>query len=93
MLFVSLSSCSNKKAVVETSFIDNVLNNYKIKFDSLYDAAETESNFWRDRTIGKSADIVNAVKYANTLISLFQLTGDVTLIKQSDSILFEVSKN
>lgn len=93
MLFVGLASCGKKKALVENNFIDSTIHRYSKDFNKNFTELETDLKFWKDRTIGKPADIVNAVKYANALIGKFKLTGDVKYIHQSNSILFEVSKN
>lgn len=93
MFFVVCIACGKKQPLVEQEFVDLTISNYSKDFNKTFTELETESKFWKDRTINKPADIVNAVKYASTLIDQFRLTGDVNLIKQSDSILFEVSKN
>ena len=85
-------SCGKKQPVVELNFVDSVFNNYATAFKKSTKIVDEESMFWQNRMQGKQPDLVNSIKYAGTLISAFHLTGDVDLIKKSDSILYLVSK-
>lgn len=86
-------ACGKKQPLVEQDFVKKTLQNFQTDFDKSAKTVNDEMSFWKNRTNGKAADIINSVKYAGTLLSQFQLTGDVNFIKQSDSILFEVSKS
>ncbi len=86
-------ACGKKQPLVEQDLVNKTFQNFQTDFNKSAKLVNDEMSFWKNRTNGKSADIINSVKYAGTLISQFQLTGDVNLIKQSDSILFEVSKS
>jgi len=93
MIVFVMISCGKKQSLIEKSLIDSSIANYSRDFNKIAKFLENDLNFWKNRTIGQPADIVNSVKYAALLISKFQITGDVNYIHQSDSILFEVSKN
>ena len=93
VFFVVCMACGKKQPLVEQDLLNKTLQNFQTDFNKSAKNINDEMSFWKDRTNGKAADLINSVKYANTLIGQFQLTGNVNLIKQSDSILFEVSKN
>ena len=92
VFFVVFIACGKKQPLVETDFVNATLQKYSADYNKSSKIVDDEIIFWKERTIGKSPDLVNSVKYASTLISKFYLTGDVNYIKQSDSILWEVSK-
>jgi tetratricopeptide (TPR) repeat protein len=93
VFFVVCISCGKKQPLVEKDFVAQTFQNFQKDFDTSAKKINEEMIFWKERINGKSADLINSVKYAGTLISQFHLTGNVNLIKQSDSILFEVSNN
>ncbi len=93
VFFVVCFACGKKQPLVEQDLVNKTFQKFQTDFNKSTKTANDEMIFWKDRTNGKAADLINSVKYASTLIGQFQLTGDVNLIKQSDSILFEVSKN
>ena len=93
MIVFVMISCGKKQSLIEESLIDSSIANYSRDYNKVAKFLENDLNFWKNRTIGQPADIVNSVKFAALLISKFQITGDVNYIHQSDSILFEVSKN
>jgi len=84
-----LFSCSHKNDVlVQSSFIDSLINNYSLS--SAVKSNDQEIIFWKNRINKNNPGMVNEAKYASALAARFRLGGDINDIKSSDSILWGI---
>ena len=91
LLVVSVfSSCNHdKKIIVETTYIDSLINNYTEPAVAI-NAADIK--FWSGRIDTAHPGFSNELKYSSALAARFALKGDIQDLKSSDSILKVVAK-
>ncbi len=90
-IFISLltvylfASCKNEnKTIVSATFVDSLIINYGQP--AAIKANETDLQFWKNRIVPNTPDLVNTAKYASTLIARFNLLGDIKDVKTADSV-------
>jgi Tfp pilus assembly protein PilF len=88
MLFLLffLFSCSNKKEpIVQTTFIDSIIQQYHSSASMAMNDADLL--FWKKRMDSLPAGFVNEQKYAAALIGRFHLQGNISNLKTADSLM------
>jgi hypothetical protein len=90
-LLFFLFSCSNKKEpIVQTTFIDSIIQQYHSSATMAMNAADLL--FWKKRMDSLPAGFVNEQKYAAALIGRFHLQGNISDLKTADSIMQSLNK-
>jgi len=90
-LLIFLFSCSNKKEpIVQTTFIDSIIQQYHSS--SLLAMNAADLLFWKNRMDSLPAGFVNEQKYAGALMSRFSLQGNISDLKTADSIMQTLNK-
>ena len=85
------ASCNKeKKIIVQSSFIDSLVNNYSDT--AIRNSIEAELQFWKARVVPANPGLVNDLKYVSCLAQRFHLTGDIRDIITADSILYTSDK-
>lgn len=90
-LLLSIFSCSNKKEpIVQTTFIDSVIQQYDSSAALAMSAADLL--FWKKRMDRLPAGFVNEQKYAAALMGRFHLKGNISDLITADSIMRALNK-
>lgn len=88
-ILCGFASCNHdKRIIVEKSFVDSLINNYKQP--EVQRINESEIKFWGDRINPNNPGFTNEVRYAGALATRFSLLGDINDIKSSDRVLLQV---
>lgn len=86
ILLLFISSCrNNDKVLIESSFIDSLIQHY-----SPSSVAKTSANnlsFWKKRMDSLPDNFVNGPEYASALSSQFHLYGDIHDLLKADSLM------
>lgn len=86
-----LACCNNnKKNIVSASFADSLIKNYTTPAE--LKTIQANLNFWKSRINPKNTGLVNELKYAGTLVQRYHLTGNISDLILSDSILYAADK-
>lgn len=86
-LFTRISFGEREKKIVDTAIIEQATNNYN---DSALIKNEAEINFWKERIQPGSGDYTNNMRYAAVVLQRFHLSGNISDVIKSDSILLSV---
>lgn len=85
-----LVSCNHdKKIIVDTIYIDSLINNYT---EPAVATNAADIKFWRSRIDTAHPGFTNELKYSSMLAARFALKGDIQDLKSSDSILKAIEK-
>jgi hypothetical protein len=85
-----LASCNqNKKIIVESAFVDSLINNYT---EPAVTTNVADIKFWRSRIDTANPGFTNELRYSSALAARFALKGDIQDLKSSDSILKVVAQ-
>jgi len=85
VLLLFASCKSHKQIIVSATFADSLFSIYTVPV--IYNAAETDLQFWKNRIDPRNPGLVNELKYAGSLVQRFHLLGDINDIISADSIL------
>ena len=89
MLIIFTVGCKNNQPIVESSFVDSVLNSNTA---SSINIKEQEVTFWKNRVDTLHPGITNELRYASALATRFAATGDIRDIITADSILYRINE-
>jgi hypothetical protein len=85
-----LTSCNHdKKIIVDTIYIDSLINNYT---QPAVATNEAELEFWKNRIDPANPGFTNELRYSGALAARFSLKGDIHDLTTADSILHIVAK-
>jgi tetratricopeptide (TPR) repeat protein len=85
-----LTSCKNNSRIVDKSFVDSLIGHYSLP--AQVKDNETDMQFWKKRIDPKQPRQVNESKYASTLITRFHQFGDISDVKDAESIYRGINK-
>ena len=89
-ILVVLSSCNHdKKIIVESAYIDSLINNYT---EPAVATNAADVKFWGDRIDSAHPGFTNELKYSSALAARFALKGEIQDLKSSDSLLKAIAK-
>ncbi len=85
-----LASCNhNKNIIVESNYIDSLINNYT---EPALAVNTADIKFWSSRIDTAHPGFTNELKYSSLLATRFALKGNIQDLKSSDSILKVIAK-
>jgi tetratricopeptide (TPR) repeat protein len=85
-----LASCNHdKKIIVESAYVDSLINNYT---EPAVTTNAADIKFWRSRIDTANHGFTNELRYSSALAARFALKGDIQDLKSSDSILKVVAQ-
>lgn len=89
-ILIILFSCNHgKKIIVQSVYIDSLINNYT---EPAVTTNAADIKFWRDRIDTAYPGFTNELKYSSALAARFALKGDIQDLISSDSILKTIAK-
>jgi hypothetical protein len=90
-LILFLGSCKKQKSkLVDNTYIDSLINHYTLP--RLVTDNESDMRFWKNRIDPKQPRQVNESKYAATLNTRFRQFGDISDLKEAESVLKAINK-
>ena len=83
-------SCNNKKAIVETAYIDSLIGHYTPSITEKVINGDVE--FWQKKLQAHPEDFVSKGKYVQALTARFHLYQDIHDLTTADSLLLMLHK-
>jgi len=80
-----ISSCSNRKTVADTNDYSGFMIDGLVKKEAA--TINQEIDFWQKRLQADTGSYVNMAELASYQLRLFKLTGDISSLRKSDSLL------
>jgi len=93
VIFTTLlfSSCNHfKSKIVDAGYINNLINNYTFPLQTKNN--ENDLLFWKNRIDPERPGQVNESKYASALIVRFREFGNISDVKEAESVLKNINK-